>query len=120
MRLLVVEDEPAAAALVAKGLREHAYAVDVAADGVSGLEMASVNDYDLIVLDVLLVRHVRSWTTSAGFFAVALVWCVMMAFSRLYLGSHFASDVIAGLVAGGAWVAICASALEVAARRRAG
>lgn len=54
MRLLIVEDEPVAAALLAKGLREHAYVVDVAADGRTGLEHALVNEYDLIVLDVLL------------------------------------------------------------------
>jgi heavy metal response regulator len=54
MRLLIVEDEPVAAALLAKGLREHAYVVDVATDGYTGLEHALVNEYDLIVLDVLL------------------------------------------------------------------
>jgi DNA-binding response OmpR family regulator len=54
MKILVVEDEPAAAAVLSKGLREHAYAVDVAADGSTGLEQASTSDYDLIVLDVLL------------------------------------------------------------------
>jgi two-component system copper resistance phosphate regulon response regulator CusR len=54
MRILVVEDEPVAAAVLAKGLREHAYAVDVAADGDAVIEQVSVNDYDLVVLDVLL------------------------------------------------------------------
>jgi two-component system copper resistance phosphate regulon response regulator CusR len=54
MRILVVEDEPTAAAVLAKGLREHAYAVDVAADGSMALEQASMSDYDLIVLDVLM------------------------------------------------------------------
>jgi DNA-binding response OmpR family regulator len=54
MRILVVEDEPVAAALLAKGLREHAYAVDVAADGDQGIQQAGVNDYDLLILDVLL------------------------------------------------------------------
>ena len=54
MRILVVEDEPAAAAVLAKGLREHAYAVDVAADGLAAVERASISDYDLIVLDVLM------------------------------------------------------------------
>jgi two-component system copper resistance phosphate regulon response regulator CusR len=54
MRILIVEDEPDAAAMLAKGLREHAYAVDVAPDGRTALEFAAVNEYDLIVLDVLL------------------------------------------------------------------
>ena len=54
MRILVVEDEPAAAAVLANGLREHSYAVDVAADGSLALEQASISDYDLIVLDVLM------------------------------------------------------------------
>jgi two-component system copper resistance phosphate regulon response regulator CusR len=54
MRILVVEDESVAAAIVAKGLREHAYAVDIASDGSSAIERASINDYDLVILDVLL------------------------------------------------------------------
>jgi two-component system copper resistance phosphate regulon response regulator CusR len=54
MRILVVEDEPAAATVLAKGLRERAYAVDIAADAEAALERAAVNDYDLVLLDVLL------------------------------------------------------------------
>jgi two-component system copper resistance phosphate regulon response regulator CusR len=54
MRILVVEDERVAAEVLAKGLREHAYAVDIAGDGATALEQAATNDYDLIVLDILL------------------------------------------------------------------
>jgi DNA-binding response OmpR family regulator len=54
MRILVVEDEPVAAGVLAKGLREHAFAVDVALDGPSAIDQAGVNDYDLIILDLLL------------------------------------------------------------------
>ena len=54
MRILVVEDEAVAAAVLAKGLREHAYAVDVAVDGTTALEQVGLNDYDLVILDVLL------------------------------------------------------------------
>ena len=54
LRILLVEDEPRMAHVVAKGLREHSYAVDVAGDGNSALYRTSINDYDLILLDVLL------------------------------------------------------------------
>ena len=54
MRILLIEDEPRMANVIAKGLREQSYAVDVAPDGAAGLYQTSVNDYDLIVLDVLL------------------------------------------------------------------
>ncbi|MGH9935152.1 MAG: response regulator [Blastocatellia bacterium] len=54
MRILLVEDEPSAARMLAKGLREQTYAVDVAADGAAAVYQASVNDYDLIILDVML------------------------------------------------------------------
>jgi len=54
MRILLVEDEPAAAQMVAKGLREHTFAVDVANDGEAALYQASINDYDLILLDLNL------------------------------------------------------------------
>ena len=54
MRILLVEDEPDAARMVAKGLREQAYAVDVAGDGESACFQAAIADYDAIVLDVML------------------------------------------------------------------
>src|ERR1043165_7040415 len=43
--------------MLAKGLREQSYAVDVAIDGETALYQASVSDYDLIVLDVMLPRR---------------------------------------------------------------
>jgi DNA-binding response OmpR family regulator len=51
MRLLVVEDEPELAELIATGLREHGFAVDVSLDGEDALEKTWVNAYDLVVLD---------------------------------------------------------------------
>jgi len=54
MRVLLVEDEWRAAEILAKGLREHAYAVDVAADGEDALFRASTTDYDAVILDVML------------------------------------------------------------------
>lgn len=54
MRLLVVEDEPKLAALVARGLREEGYAVDVTGRGEDALWMAHASPYDAILLDVML------------------------------------------------------------------
>ena len=54
MRILVVEDEIEAATVLARGLREHAFAVDTASDGSHALEQMAINDYDLIILDILL------------------------------------------------------------------
>jgi DNA-binding response OmpR family regulator len=54
MRILLVEDEPSAAHLLAKGLREQSYAVDVAADGETAIFQIGTTDYDAVVLDVML------------------------------------------------------------------
>ena len=57
MRVLLVEDEPAAALVLAKGLREQAYAVDVAADGEAAIFQAGTTDYDAVILDVMLPKR---------------------------------------------------------------
>src|SRR5262249_27984398 len=54
MRLLLVEDDRRMSRFIARGLRERAYAVDTAADGESALYQAAVNDYDAIILDVMI------------------------------------------------------------------
>jgi DNA-binding response OmpR family regulator len=54
MRILVVEDEEKVASFVRKGLEQSAYTVDVAATGDEALDLAAVNEYDAIVLDVML------------------------------------------------------------------
>ncbi|MEP6766302.1 MAG: response regulator transcription factor [Gemmatimonadaceae bacterium] len=54
MRILLVEDDPRLANLVARGLREQSYAVDVCGDGKEATVQALVNEYDAIILDVML------------------------------------------------------------------
>jgi two-component system copper resistance phosphate regulon response regulator CusR len=54
MRFLLVEDDAALSRSLARGLREHAYVVDVAADGEAALYQASISPYDAIILDVNL------------------------------------------------------------------
>jgi heavy metal response regulator len=54
MRMLLVEDERNVAAFIRKGLEEEFYAVDVAEDGAEGFLMATSNEYDLMILDIML------------------------------------------------------------------
>ena len=56
MRALVVEDEPRLLDSLTRALREEGYAVDKAATGEEGLSKAKINDYDVVVLDVMLPR----------------------------------------------------------------
>ncbi len=54
VRVLIVEDERRMADLLKRGLEEEGYSVDLAADGDAGLQLATENDYDAIVLDIVL------------------------------------------------------------------
>ncbi len=68
MRVLVVEDEDKVASFVRKGLEQSAYTVDVAPSGEEALDLLAVNEYDAVILDVMLsgrdglsvVRELRS------------------------------------------------------------
>ena len=54
MRILVVEDEHRIANTIKKGLEQEHFAVDVSYDGLEGLDLATTEDYDVIVLDRML------------------------------------------------------------------
>jgi two-component system copper resistance phosphate regulon response regulator CusR len=56
VRILLIEDEKKTAAFLAKGLREAGFAVDIARDGETGLDMALSTAYGLLIVDVLLPR----------------------------------------------------------------
>lgn len=57
MRILVIEDDNRIASFIRRGLREEQYTVDVAADGEAGLYLAQTNDYDLLILDLMLPKR---------------------------------------------------------------
>lgn len=73
MRILVVEDEKKVARFIQQGLEEEHYSVDVAYDGEKGLLMAQSENYDLLILDVMLpkkngidlIREYRAGTGTA-------------------------------------------------------
>ena len=56
MRILVVEDERKIAQFIKRGLKEEGYAVDSGCDGEEGHFLATTNDYDAIILDVMLPK----------------------------------------------------------------
>src|SRR6202011_2045464 len=57
MRILLVEDEARMAQAIKRGLRGAAYAVDVARDGEDALYQASINEYDAVILDVMIPKR---------------------------------------------------------------
>lgn len=56
MRILLVEDEAKVSSFIARGLVEERFAVDVAADGQAGLDLATTYNYDLVILDLGLPK----------------------------------------------------------------
>ncbi len=84
----------------------------------SGHAMSAAAVYGTVAL--LAARLASRRATRVAVVAAAALVVLLVAFSRLYLGVHYPTDVLAGLVVGGAWAAFCAAALEavVQARRR--
>jgi DNA-binding response OmpR family regulator len=56
MRVLLVEDEKKMASFIERGLKEEGYAVDICNDGEKGWEYASTNEYDVMILDLMLPK----------------------------------------------------------------
>jgi DNA-binding response OmpR family regulator len=54
MRILLVDDEVKFSTVLRSGLEEHGYAVDLAHDGEQGYQLACIEPYDLVILDVML------------------------------------------------------------------
>ncbi|WP_437306597.1 phosphatase PAP2 family protein [Sorangium sp. So ce388] len=81
----------------------------------SGHSMGTFITFGMLsYLGLLFVRTLRARLLLV---ALALSWTVAMGFSRMYLGVHYLSDVLAGFAAGTVWLAACISGIEVARRR---
>jgi len=82
----------------------------------SGHTMTATLFYGL--LGGFLVLRLKSWWWRA--IAVAFIFMLICAvgFSRIYLGAHYFSDVVAAVAAGAAWLAICLTAVETLRRHR--
>jgi len=66
-----------------------------------------------------LVRHARTWNARAGWVLLACLIVLLVAGSRLYLGAHYLSDVLAAMAEGCAWLSICVTGVSTLRRRQA-
>jgi undecaprenyl-diphosphatase len=81
----------------------------------------AMNTLVLCGIAAYLLLRLRPWRGTLGLqIALLLAWALAVGFSRLYVGVHYVSDVVAGFLAGAAWIAVCVSGVEVARRRGSG
>jgi len=94
MRLLLVEDDTRIARFVARGLQEQSYAVDVVGNGDDALYQVEINDYDVVILDVMIPGK-DGFETCRGIRALGKRMPVLMLTAR-----DAVDDRISGLDAG--------------------
>lgn len=71
------------------------------------------------VLAAWLVCNYRGWGVRTLAVASAATMVALVALSRVYLGAHYLSDVLAGIAVGGVWATVCITAISTLRRRRA-
>jgi membrane-associated phospholipid phosphatase len=82
----------------------------------SGHTAAATVFYGLLAC--YLVRRVKSWPARAAILAGCVLMVMLVALSRMYLGVHYLSDVLAASAEGAAWLAVCITAVSTLHRRR--
>lgn len=81
----------------------------------SGQASGSLVGYGMVAYFLILI--VRGHRTRVLIALAAMLLVLAISFGRLYLGNRYFSDIVAGLAAGGVWLAACLTGLEVARRR---
>ena len=71
-------------------------------------------------LTALLVSRIRTWSWRVALCMLAVLMIALVGLSRMYLGVHYLSDVIAAVAASTAWLALCLTTVDELRRRRAG
>ena len=64
------------------------------------------------VLAALLISQTSSWSRAICIFLIAFFMVILVAFSRMYLGAHYLSDVLAAFLEGIAWLVLCLTAIQ--------
>ena len=82
----------------------------------SGHAAAATLFYGLVASYVMIAR--KGWRVRLGTAAACTVMVLLVAFSRVYLGAHYLSDVLAGMAGSAAWLTICITAISTLRRRR--
>ena len=82
----------------------------------SGHTAAATVFYGLLAC--YLVRRVTSWPARLAVIAACVLMVMLVALSRMYLGVHYLSDVLAASAEGAAWLAVCITAVSTLQRRR--
>ncbi|WP_371866371.1 phosphatase PAP2 family protein [Duganella radicis] len=82
----------------------------------SGHTTAATCFYGLLVSYLVIARP--AWSVRLGTVAVCLTMVLLVALSRVYLGAHYVSDVLAAMAGSVAWLAVCITAISTLRRRR--
>lgn len=84
----------------------------------SGHALGSLTCYGMLAY-ILAVFWAKDWRARTAIVAVAALLVLAIGFSRLYLGVHYFSDIIAGYAAGLVWLSVCITAVETARQKAA-
>jgi membrane protein DedA with SNARE-associated domain/membrane-associated phospholipid phosphatase len=95
---------------------EHPLLLETSYSFPSGHAMESLVLYGMLAYFGVLA--VRTWRTRTAIVFGATLLVLLIGFSRMYLGVHYFSDVVAGYAAGGVWLSTCITALEFARRSK--
>jgi membrane-associated phospholipid phosphatase len=83
----------------------------------SGHSMGSLIGFAMLAYTIIRVRKIESTTARVAIWAAATLMIALVGYSRIYLGVHYLSDVVAGYTLGLLWLAVCFTGLQMVSRR---